>query len=349
MIKGTAVPVLEGTNIMFTIKRPQIDKEKRFTLLAVGFSAFLLIAGTFEFIPAWILRDAADDLHLWHIAELSALAALLLGGVMLALIRRPQEKLLLAQFFLLSLIILAIGFIPFDIDALVLGINIYIPVLGLGNLPLNTVGFAFLLLAGVFALAYPDRRALLSFKLKGRISIALLLLTIVFAVFLDPVINKEVYYQIIGIGSNDAHALELHWIGSALLMVLLIVAGLMASTKRPGWKILGFIAGEVYIFLGVITMIVPNYAGSWGEASGLFAIFGGVLYILIVLAEAEGTSKSVSTPESEPVSASEAVPGGEAEAPAVPEGSFSPKAGSPDGTQQLVGSEMYETKPAGMA
>ncbi len=334
---------------MFTIKRPQIDKKKRFTLLAVGFSAFLLIAGTFEFIPAWILRDAADGIHLWHIAELSALAALLLGGVMLALIRRPQEKLLLAQFFLLSLIILAIGFIPFDIDALVLGINIYIPVLGLGTLPLNTVGFAFLFLAGVFALAYPDRRALLSFKLKGRISIALLLLTVVFAVFLDPVINREVYYQIIGMGNNDAHALELHWIGSALLMVLLIVAGLMASTKRPGWKILGFITGEVYLFLGVITMIVPDYAGSWGEASGLFTIFGGALYILIVLAEAEGTSKSVSTPESEPVSASETLPASEAEAPAVPEGSFSPKAVSPDRTQQLVESEMYETKPAGMA
>jgi hypothetical protein len=201
----------------------------------------------------------------------------------------------------------------------------------------------------VFALAYPDRRALLSFKLKGRISIALLLLTVVFAVFLDPVINREVYYQIIGMGTNDAHALELHWIGSALLMVLLIVAGLMASTKRPGWKILGFITGEVYLFLGVITMLVPNYAGSWGEASGLFTIFGGALYILIVLAEAEGTSKSVSTPKSEPVSASETLPGSEAEAPAVPEASFSPKAPSSDGTQQLVKSEMHATEPAGMA
>ncbi len=218
---------------MFTIKRPQIDKKKRFTLLAVGFAAFLLIAGTFEFIPAWVLRDPADQIHLWHIAELSALAALLLGGVALALIRRPQEKPLLAQFFLLSLIILSIGFIPFDIDALVSGINISIPAFGLGNIPLNTVGFAFLLLAGVFVLAYPDRRALLSFKLKGRISMALLLLTLVFAVFLDPAINKEIYYQIVGMANSDVHALELHWIGSALLMILLIVAGLMASTKRP--------------------------------------------------------------------------------------------------------------------
>src|SRR5258708_35008867 len=135
---------------MFTIKRPQIDKKKRFTLLVVGFAAFLLIAGTFEFIPAWVLRDAADQIHLWHIAELSALAALLLGGVALALIRRPQEKPLLAPFFLLSLIILSICVIPFDIDALVSGINISIPALCLFHLPFNTVGFSFLLLAGVF-------------------------------------------------------------------------------------------------------------------------------------------------------------------------------------------------------
>ena len=334
---------------MFIIKRPQIDKKKRFTLLVVGFSAFLLIAGTFEFIPAWVIRDPADQIHLWHIAELSALAALLLGGVALALIRRPQEKPLLAQFFLLSLIILSIGFIPFDIDALVSGINISIPAFGLGNIPLNTVGFAFLLLAGVFVLAYPDRRALLSFKLKGRMSIALLLLTLVFAVFLDPAINKEIYYQIVGMSNSDVHALELHWIGSALLMILLVVAGLMASTKRPGWKILGFITGEVYFFLGVITMIVPNYAGSWGEASGLFTIFGGVLYMLIVLAESEGTSESVSKSTPEPEIKSEVLPENETGTPAVPEPVITPAVLSPSGTQQVINSEMRMTEPSSLA
>src|SRR5260370_37644517 len=99
---------------MFIIKRPQIDKKKRFTLLVGGFSAFLLIAGTFEFIPAWVIRDPADQIHLWHIAELSALAALLLGGVALALIRRPQEEPLLATCFPLGRIILGIDFLPFD-------------------------------------------------------------------------------------------------------------------------------------------------------------------------------------------------------------------------------------------
>jgi hypothetical protein len=330
---------------MFTTKTHQIDRKKlrlrAFTLLAVGLSIVLLLAGTFEFIPAWILKDPAENIHLWHIAELAALAALLLGGVILALIRRPQEKPLLAQYFLLSLVILIIGIMPFNIDALLLGVGT--PMFGLGTLPLNTISFGLLFLAASFVLAYPYPRALLEFSQKGRrISIALLVLTLIFAVFLDPVINKEIYYQIVGMPNNDAHALQYHWIGSALLMVLLIVGGVLASTKRPGWKILGFITGEVYCYLGVITMIVPNNAGSWGEASGLFAIFGGVLYLFIVLAEAEGESESSSLSVPEPASTPETVPG--TETPTQPDSvtDLVPVALPTRTTQQLMENEMLE-------
>ena len=337
---------------MFTSKMQQIDRKKwrmrGFTLLAVGLSIFWLAAGSFEFIPAWILRDPADDIHLWHIAELAALAALLLGGVMLGLIRRPQEKPLLAQYFLLSMLIGFVGLLPFNIDALVLGVGT--SMLGLGTLPLNTVSVGLLFLAGSFVLAYPEPRALLSFRPKGRISIALLVLTLVFAVFLDPVINREIYYQITGMANLDAHALQYHWIGSALLMVLLIVAGLMASTKRPGWKILGFITGEVYIYLGVITMIVPSYAGSWGEASGLFAIFGGVLYMMITLAEAEGTDekarKSAREPEPEPVAAPEVLPETSTVTAPASEPVFVPEALTVYKTREL--NEMSELEPIGV-
>src|SRR5437667_9095831 len=110
---------------MTTIETHQMNVKKWgprvFTFLTVFLSVVLLIAGTFEFIPAWILRNPTDDIHLWHIAELAALATLFLGGVMLALLRRPKEKPLLAQFFLLSVVILVVGIMPFNIDALILG------------------------------------------------------------------------------------------------------------------------------------------------------------------------------------------------------------------------------------
>src|SRR2546430_17413806 len=91
-------------------------RSKAFTFLSVFLSIVLLIAGTFEFIPAWILRDPADSIHLWHIAELTALAAILLGGVMFGLVRKPEEKRLLAQFAVMSVIILAVGLLPVEIE-----------------------------------------------------------------------------------------------------------------------------------------------------------------------------------------------------------------------------------------
>jgi hypothetical protein len=256
-----------------------------FTFLAVVLSIVLLVAGTFEFIPAWILRDPVDSIHLWHIAELTAIA-ILLGSVMFGLVRKAEEKPLLAQFIVMSVIILAVGIAPF-----------FMPVAGL------------LLLAGLLVLAYPKPRALLSFSHKGRISAPLLAITVLLAVILDPIIQQEIHYQIIGMSENDAHALLFHWIGSALLYVMLILAGVLASTKRPGWKWLGIITGLTYCYLGVIALIVPGYAsGAWSEAGGLFALFFGALYILITLAEAEGMSQDVSAPAPESELTSEILP-----------------------------------------
>ncbi len=67
--------------------------------------------------------------------------------------------------------------------------------------------------------------------------------------------------------------------------------------------------GLSYCFLGVIALIAPGYAtGAWSQAGGLFALFFGGLYILITLAEAEGTSQRVSTPVSKTVTVPEASP-----------------------------------------
>ena len=101
---------------MITIETQRFDWKKWrprvFTFLAVLLSIILVIAGTFEFIPAWILKNPADSIHLWHIAELTAIS-ILLGGVMFGLVRKAEEKPLLAQFIVMSVIILAVGIAPF--------------------------------------------------------------------------------------------------------------------------------------------------------------------------------------------------------------------------------------------
>src|SRR5215469_4124985 len=287
-------------NIIKTLRDNWKKRRTRiFSFLALLFTVVFMIVGTFEFIPAWIMRDPADLIHLWHIAELTAIAVVL-GSAMFGLVRRAEEKPLLAQFIVISTIILAIGIAPF-----------FMPAIGL------------LLLAGLLVLAYPKPRALFSFAHKGRISIALLAITLPLAVILAPIILQEIHYQIIGMSENDAHALLLHWIGSALLYVMLILAGVLASTKRPGWKWLGIITGLTYCYLGVIGLIVPGYAaGAWSEAGGLFALFFGAMYILITLAEAEGMSLETSMSGQKPEQQSESV------AESVAEASFDTKSTS---------------------
>ena len=256
------------------IARAQTRRDLIFTVLAGVLAIILVVAGTFEFIPAWILKNPPDQPHLWHIAELTALAMFLLGGCMIGMVRNPLEKPLLAQFFILSAIILAIGITPFNLGGLVL-----------------------LLIAAAFILAYPDRRSLLRIGRVHRLSLPLLGLTILYFIFLDPVIHQEIYYQVIGMTSNDVHALRLHWIGSALLLTLLLIAGFLAASQGKGWRWLAVIVGINYIFLGIISMIIPNTAGSWAEWCGLVSIFGGVLYIILVWVENERGKIATDTAE----------------------------------------------------
>ena len=240
-------------------------RAKGFTLITSLLALALMAAAGAEFFHAWILRDAADGPHLWHISELVGLA-ILLAGTLLALLRRPEKKPLLAQFLVLSMVILAVDVMFFEIKAA-----------------------ALFIVMGLFVATYPVTRALLSISPReGRVSKVVLVLSLLTGVFLAPVAIKEINWQIIGMTENDIHALDFHWIGSALLMVLLVLAGVLSSTKRPGWMELGIITGVTYSFLGVIAMILQDgYAGSWSGGGGLFAIVVGVWYILFTILEAQ--------------------------------------------------------------
>ena len=275
---------------MFTAVKNQLSnnrfknlRNRGFTLVSVMFLLALVGAGSYKFLLAWIIRDPVEQIHLWHVAELAALTILLFGGTLLWQLQEPTEKPLLAQFFVVGIALLAVLFMPFVPQA---------PGL--------------LLLLALFIALYPNFRALLSFSREGRVSKLLLGLSVLAAVVLLPNAWKEYQWQIAGWKFGEIHALDLHWVGSAVLSILLILGGLLASTKRPGWRELGIIVGGIYIYLGVIAMITLDQAGSWGGAGGLFGIIIGVWYVIITVLESQSAGKKVAASSVEPTVALEA-------------------------------------------
>lgn len=251
---------------MFSIKSSQEKgynktwRERAFPfIVGVPALALYVVAGI-EFVTAWILREPGEVPHLWHIAELVALG-LLLAFPLLMLARHPQAKPILAQFLVLSSFIAAIALAPFKPEAGAIG-----------------------LIGVLIIVAYPHREALWDVSREGPISLILLGLSLVMAFCLAPIAQREIFWQITAT-SSDIHAQLLHWIGSALLMILLVLAGVMVSTKRPGWQTLSYIVGSVYIYLGMTAIIVPEYAGSWGVLGGVFALCAGGIYIAFTIAE----------------------------------------------------------------
>lgn len=240
--------------------------QKSFTvinaILAIGF----VVGG--GLVVLLELLDPHEGVHRWHETELLALAVIVMGGTLMSMIWRPLTKPLLAQFFIIGVVATVACIAPFEPKAA-----------------------AALLIAVLFIAAYPDKRALLSFSREGAVSKPLLGISILIAVFLLPTAWHEMQLQAIGMSTNDTHALVFHWTGSALLIILLVVGGFLAATKRSGWKELGVIVGGTFCYLGLIAMTMPMQTGSWGGASGLYAVSIGVWYILFTFLEARSSGQ----------------------------------------------------------
>ena len=266
------------------VPQPEVKKWRVIVFFIVaGLLALLaLYAGVFNLLLLPDQSGFPSEVHLWHQAQSGALIALLLGDSLLALLWRPQRKPLLAQFVILSLAIFSLGF------ATVSGFGFLPIVLGIG-----------IVLIGIFAAAYPSLRGLVSFSREGAFSLTLLALSLLAAVFLAPIAWRELHYQWAGAIAHDEHALNYHWLTSVFLAVLLVLAGVLSSTKRPGWQVLGIITGVTYLYLGSMALLLPYYAGSWGVIGGVMGLFAGLGYMTATLVEARKSRQATpsTTPE----------------------------------------------------
>ena len=233
-----------------------------FTVLA-ALVALLFLTNLYRLSAPWAplavypnddARLLNPELHRWHDAMWGAVSGILNGGVLLSLLWRPRQKPLLIQFVALIVIAGAATMIPFE----------------------PTLAVVILVVASVVA-AYPAPRALVDISWPEPLSRPLLALSLAGALLLVPYMGRLLLWQIQGVGGE--HATANQWISDVEHTAFLLIAMVLVSTKRPGWRTLGFLIGLVLLYLGVAALALPHHAGSWGVAGGILALIGGPLYI----------------------------------------------------------------------
>ena len=140
--------------------------------------------------------------------------------------------------------------------------------------------------------AYPNPRAIFDFSRDGPGSRSLLILTVMSALLLVPYMVRLELLQIRGVGGE--HATAVQWASDVEHAIFLLLACLLASTKRPGWQVLSMLSGVVFLYLGIAAIVLPNHAGSWGLAGGVASMLGGLLYIGLSLRETRQEARQVS-------------------------------------------------------
>jgi hypothetical protein len=81
------------------------------------------------------------------------------------------------------------------------------------------------------------------------------------------------------VGGTDLAARAGWWSDYAEHATVLAVAGVLAASRGPGWRILRPLCGAVWIYLGLVAAVVlPHELWSWGRAGGVAALLVGVAF-----------------------------------------------------------------------
>jgi|GEM_PF-2716852 len=243
-----------------------------FPILAglIALFGFVLLDGVREAIAPWSLHvdyDNQPELNKWHYVGHGATVGVLLSGSMLALVWQPARKPLLLQMYVLGFMTLALTY-------------------GLAD-PMAVVGFLPIIgvIAALLTAVYPDRRAIWTFSKLGA-SRLMLGMTALAAVGMAPAIIRAFTYFFDEPAFEGAADPE-RWGADIIMSFVLIIAGLLVSSKRGGWRTLGVIVGIDFFYIGVSALTIPNQAGSWGTIGGILSIAFAVIWLAALRHESD--------------------------------------------------------------
>jgi len=87
---------------------------------------------------------------------------------------------------------------------------------------------------------------------------------------------------------NDPHVEMHHWTGMAIMAIGVVLMGVLASERTPGWRIVGWLTGLGSIVYGIASIVFATYPGSSvpypgseGSLWGALAVVWGVVFVAL--------------------------------------------------------------------
>jgi hypothetical protein len=247
------------------------DRKGRFDVrswafrVAAGLVAVLFIVvfnGVSAAVHVW--TGNAEDPHAWHEVLYGAMSGILVGGALLASLRRPRERVGAFRFFIVA-------------SLLLMGGELWIQGLQPGLI------FTWLVLLGPPLALYPRPSRLLRFR-GGRVDAAMLGLVGASLLVLVPDIVRNIGREVGRIGGE--HLTEGHWVTAVTASLALVVLGLVAAFE--GSRSIGprLVLVTAWGVLGSAAVTVPESPGSWGVIGGILALVVAAGYGALAIAAA---------------------------------------------------------------
>src|SRR4051795_1758766 len=231
-----------------------------FRVLAALAGLFFLVAVVLMASAPWVLLQpdqlANTEANRWFLTVAGSVDAIT-AGVLLALAHRPTRTLLVVEL-AVAVIVAGAIILPFQPS--------FAAILAVGVVPL---------------IAYPYWRDVRAFPtwwagipraplvLAGLAGVALLVTAAI-------ALPRQ-------IGGTDPAAAGDWWSDYAEHATVLAMAGVLAASRGPGWRILRSLCSGVWLYLGLVaTLVLPDHTGSWGVVGGIVALLVGVGFAITV-------------------------------------------------------------------
>jgi hypothetical protein len=99
------------------------------------------------------------------------------------------------------------------------------------------------------------------------------------------------------ITGTDVAAQAGWWVDYAEHATVFAMAGVLAASRGPGWRILPILCSAVWLYLDLVAaLVLPYHTGSWGRARGAFAVLIGAGFAVTTWRRAEDPAATAELP-----------------------------------------------------